>query len=213
MLKVWGRANSSNLKKVTWLCEEIGLPYNRIDAGMAFGVVNTPEYKKLNPNGLVPTIEDEGLVLWESNAIVRYLAARYGKGEFYPRNLAVRAGADRWMDWAITTPGPHIGPLFMQLIRTAPERREAAVIANARAQLARVTLILDAHLATRAFVAGEHFTMGDIPLGCILYRYLNLPADDGSANTAAGDIPNVAAWYARLCARPAYRETVMLPLS
>ena len=213
MLKLWGRINSLNVQKVRWTLAELGVACERVDAGMQFGVVDEPAYREMNPNGLVPTLQDGDMVLWESNAIVRYLAARYGKGEFYPRNLAVRAGADRWMDWAITTPGPHIGPLFMQLIRTAPERREAAVIANARAQLARVTLILDAHLATRAFVAGEHFTMGDIPLGCILYRYLNLPADDGSANTAAGDIPNVAAWYARLCARPAYRETVMLPLS
>lgn len=213
MLKLWGRINSLNVQKVRWALAELGVAYERVDAGMQFGLVDEPAYREMNPNGLVPTLQDGDMVLWESNAIVRYLAARYGKGEFYPRNLAVRADADRWMDWAITTPGPHLGPLFMQLIRTAPGQRNPAVIANARSHLATVTPLLDAHLADRPFLAGEHFTMGDIPLGCMIYRYLNLPADNGSANATAGDIPHVAAWYARLCARPAYRETVMLPLT
>ena len=149
------------------------------------------------------------MILWESNAIVRYLAARYGKGEFYPRNLAVRADADRWMDWATITFGIHVGPLFMQTIRTAPDKRDPAIIANSHTQLAKLAPILDAHLADRAFVAGNDFTMGDVPIGCQMYRYLMLTADARSAD----EIPNVAAWYARLCARPAYREVVMLPLT
>ena len=213
MIKLWGRANSVNVQKVLWTLRELGVPFERTDAGGPFGVVNDPMYREMNPNGLVPTLQDGEMILWESNAIVRYLAARYGKGEFYPRNLAVRADADRWMDWATTTVGPLVGPLFMQLIRTAPDKRDPAIMANSRTQLAKVVTILDAHLAHRAFLAGNDFSMGDVPIGCQMYRYLTLPGDDGSANTAEKDIPNVAAWYARLCARPAYREVVMLPLT
>ena len=213
MLKLWGRINSLNVQKVRWTLAELGVAYERIDAGMQFGVVNEPAYRAMNPNGLVPTLLDGEMALWESNAIVRYLAARYGKGEFYPRNLALRADADRWMDWASSTVAPVMAPLFMQLVRTPAEQRNAGLIAISREQMKKLAAILDANLAHRPFVAGEHFTMGDVPLGCFIYRYLSLPADDGSPNTASRDIPNVAAWYARLCARPPYRETVMLPLS
>src|SRR5450631_4370637 len=103
MLKVWGRANSVNVQKVLWTCEELALPYKRIEAGMEYGVVSTPEYKKLNPNAMVPTIDDDGFVLWESNAIVRYLAAKYGAGSLWPADPKIRASADRWMDWQQTT--------------------------------------------------------------------------------------------------------------
>lgn len=213
MIKLWGRTNSINVQKVLWTLRELGVPFERTDAGGAFGVVNEPAYRDMNPNGLVPTIQDGDMILWESNAIVRYLAARYGKGEFYPRNLAVRADADRWMDWATITFGIHVGPLFMQTIRTAADKRDPAIIANSRTQLAKLAPILDAHLADRAFVAGNDFTMGDVPIGCQMYRYLMLTAEGGSTDAAAEKIPNVSAWYARLCARPAYREVVKLPLT
>ena len=124
MLKIWGRNNSVNVQKVLWCCEELAVEYERIDAGGAFGIVNTPEYRRLNPNGLVPTIDDDGFVLWESHAIVRYLAAKHGAG-FWPEDRRMRAEADQWMDWSQTTFWPAIRPLFMGLIRTAPEQRDA----------------------------------------------------------------------------------------
>jgi glutathione S-transferase len=206
MLKVWGRANSSNLKKVTWLCEEIGLPYQRIDAGMAFGVVNTPEYRKLNPNGLVPTIDDEGFILWESNAIVRYLAAKHAAGTLCPADLKVRADADRWMDWCTSTLGPAFLPVFWNLVRTPPGERNMRAIEDGSKKTAEVLARLDSALAGRNFIAGDHFSMGDIAFGPIAYLVHNVSFDRPK-------LANYGAWYARICGRPAFRKVVALPVS
>jgi glutathione S-transferase len=206
MLKVWGRANSSNLKKVTWLCEEIGLPYARIDAGMAFGVVNTPEYRKLNPNGLVPTIDDEGFILWESNAIVRYLAAKHAAGTLWPTDLKVRADADRWMDWCASTLGPAFLPLFWNQVRTPPGERNVQAIEDGAKKTAEVLARLDAALAGRKFIAGDRFSMGDIAFGPLVYLVNNVLLERPK-------LANYDAWYARISARPAFRKVVALPVS
>jgi glutathione S-transferase len=206
MLRIWGRRNSVNVKKALWCAEELGLPYKRIDAGLDFGVVNTPEFRRLNPNGLVPTIEDDGFVLWESHAIVRYLAARHGTGTLWPHDLKVRADADRWMDWAGVALGPAMRPAFWGLVRTPPEKRNAGEIAASVARAGALLAMADAALAGRAFIAGDAFTMGDIPLGCHAYNWMALPIERPPA-------PNLEAWYARLAARPAFRRVVMLPLS
>jgi glutathione S-transferase len=206
MLKIWGRANSSNLKKVTWLCEEIGLPYERIDAGMAFGVVDTPEYRKLNPNGLVPTIDDEGFVLWESNAIVRYLAAKHAAGTLWPTDLKVRADADRWMDWCTSTLSPTVRPVFWNLVRTPPEQRNMKEIEDGSKNMAELLVRLDAALAGRNFIAGDQFSMGDIAFGPIVYLVNNISFDRPK-------LANYDAWYARISGRPAFRKVVALPVS
>jgi len=206
MLKLWGRANSSNVKKVTWLCEEIGLAYERIDAGMAFGVVNTPEYRKLNPNGLVPTIDDEGFILWESNAIVRYLAAKHAAGTLLPADPKVRADADRWMDWCTTTLVPAFIPVFLALVRTPPEQRNLQAVEDGKKKTAEVLARLDAALAGRKFVAGEQFSMADIAFGPIVYLVNNVPWERPK-------LANYDAWYARISARPAFRKVVALPVS
>ena len=206
MLKVWGRANSSNLKKVTWLCEEIGLPYERIDAGMAFGVVNTPEYRKLNPNGLVPTIDDEGFILWESNAIVRYLAAKHAAGTLWPADLKVRADADRWMDWCTSMLGPVFVPVFMNLVRTPPEKRNVQAIEDGSKKTAEVLARLDAALAGREFIAGGQLSMGDIAFGPVVYLVNHVLPDRPK-------LANYDAWYARISARPAFRKVVALPVT
>jgi glutathione S-transferase len=206
MLKIWGRANSSNLKKVTWLCEEIGLPYERIDAGMGFGVVNTPEYRKLNPNGLVPTIDDEGFILWESNAIVRYLAAKHAAGTLWPTDLKVRADADRWMDWCTATLGPAFIPVFLNLVRTPPEQRNLQAVEEGSKKTREVLARLDAALAGRNFVAGDRFSMADIAFGPVVYLVNNVPFDRPK-------LANYDAWYARISARPAFRKIVALPVS
>lgn len=206
MLKLWGRANSSNLKKVTWLCEEIGLPYNRIDAGMSYGVVNTPEYRKLNPNGLVPTIEEDGFVLWESNAIVRYLAAKHSAGKLWPEDLNIRAEADKWMDWQNTTFWPNFRPLFWNLVRTPPDQRDTAAMEDSRLKTAEVLGYLDAHLKNRSYIVGETLTMGDIPMGCAIWRWIGLPIE-------RTELPNLQRWFDNLSSRPAYKKVVMLPLT
>src|SRR6202140_854311 len=132
MLTIWGRSNSVNVQKVLWCCEELPRGYERIDAGGPFGVVSTPRYLNLNPNGLVPTIEDDGFVLWESNAIVRYLAAKHASGSVWPSDPHERADADRWMDWQTTTLQPAMGPAFVHLVRFPPEKRDATAVDPSR---------------------------------------------------------------------------------
>ena len=206
MLVVWGRNNSVNVQKALWCCEEIGLEYSRIDAGLAFGVVNTPEYRKLNPNGVVPTIDDDGFVLWESNAVVRYLAAKHSEGRLWPRDVVTRANADRWMDWQTTTLWPALRPLFMGLVRTPAEKRDPRALEESRLKSAQVLSVLEGYLGTRKFAAGEEFTMGDIPLGCAVWRWMALPIE-------RPPLPNVRRWFDALAQRPAYRKAVMLPLT
>jgi glutathione S-transferase len=206
VLRIWGRSNSINVQKVLWCCEELDVRYRRVDVGGPFGGNKEPEYLRLNPNGLVPTISDGGFVLWESNAIVRYLAAKHGMGTLYPEDLAERADADRWMDWQMGTLWANFRPAFVGLIRTLPEKRDRADIATAISKTSENLAMLDAHLAARDYVTGPAFTMADIPLGVTAYRWFNLEIE-------RPPMPNLEAWYERLCARFPYKATVMLPLS
>jgi glutathione S-transferase len=201
MVTVWGRINSINVQKVMWALAELGVPSRRIDAGMEFGIVTTPEYRRMNPNGLVPTVQDGDLVLWESNAIVRYLYAQYGPS----CTPGQRAVADRWMDWTTSRMQPPMRTLFWGWVRTAPERRDLSALEAARAQTADVLAIADGVLATQPFLAGAEFTMGDIPLGCFANRWFQLPIE-------RPERVHLAAWYERLRERPGYREHVMVPL-
>ena len=204
MLKIWGRVNSVNVKKALWCLEELGLKYERIDAGMQYGVVNSPEYRKMNPNGLVPTIDDDGFVLWESHSIVRYLAAKYGKGVLWPMDEHSRALANQWMDWAFSFQA-NFRTVFWGLVRTPPEKRDLAAIEDARKKCAEMMGILDGALADRHYVAGT-FSMGDIPIGCHAQLWMRLAIERPRH-------PNLEAWFERLCARPAYKKIVDIPLS
>jgi glutathione S-transferase len=204
MIKVWGRVNSVNVKKALWCLEELGLKYERADAGMQFGVVNTPEYRKMNPNGLVPTLEEDGFVMWESHTIVRYLADKYGKGVLRPMELEPRTIANQWMDWAFTFQGS-VRDAFWNLIRTPAEKRDAGAIEASRIKSGQLIGILEAALANRHYVAGA-FSMGDIPIGCEVQRWMRLPMERPK-------MPAVEAWFERLCARPAYKRIVDIPLS
>jgi glutathione S-transferase len=206
MLKIWGRANSVNVRKVLWCCEELGLPFERTDAGMQHGVVNTPEYRRLNPNGLVPTIEDDGFVLWESHAIVRYLSAKHGTGKLWPADLRVRADADRWMDWAGGSFLPAFRPVFWGLVRTPAEQRDMKAINESAKKCGELAGYVDAALAGRGFIAGGHLTMGDIPLGCHLHLWLSLPLERPA-------YANLAAWHKRLLERPAFDKWVNTKIS
>ncbi len=206
MLKIWGRVNSVNVQKVMWAVAELGLEHERIDAGLQFGVVDTPEYGALNPNRRIPTIEDNGLVLWESNVIVRYLAATYGAGTLWSEDPRARAEADRWMDWQQTTGLPNVNVAFLGLIRTPPEKRDTAAIDAAIAQAGKDWATLDAHLARHPYVGGENFTMGDIPIGATCHRYMGL-------DIARPPLPALEDWFARLKQREPYRAHVVMPLT
>lgn len=206
MLKIWGRTNSVNVKKALWAAEELGLKYERIDAGLQFGVNDTPDYRRMNPTGLVPTIDDEGFVLWESHTIVRYLAAKHAPGTLWPTDLRMRADAERWMDWTHTFSREFQRPLFWPLVRVAPEKRDAAAIEEARRKCAALLSIPESVLSRQAYLAGNQFTMGDIPLGCHVQLWMRLPIE-------RPDTPGLRAWFERLCARPAFRRIVDIPLS
>jgi glutathione S-transferase len=206
MLKVWGRVNSINVQKVLWALDELKVAYDRVDAGMAFGVVNEPFYQKMNPNARVPTIDDDGFVLWESNAIVRYLAAKHGAGTLWPIELRERADADRWMDWISNHVSPVITPVFWGLIRTPAEKRNPAQIEADAAKTAQQFEVLEQCLAGRPYVAGSNFSMGDIVVGVTVYRWYGL-------DVKRPRLPNVEAYHARLQQRPAFKKHIMLPLT
>jgi glutathione S-transferase len=206
MLKIWGRMSSINVKKVVWTAQELGLDFQRTEAGGLFGVVKTPEYMQMNPNSLVPLIEDEDYVLWESNVIVRYLAAKHAPGQIYPLELRERFDAERWMDWQQTTLNPASRPGFWQLVRTPPEQRNPAVIAESNAAVEALMFTLDMHLAHREFMVGDRFTVADIPLACEVHRWFGLPQPRQSR-------PHLERWYDSLRARQASKGVLDLALS
>ncbi|MFI4974799.1 MAG: glutathione S-transferase family protein [Caulobacterales bacterium] len=204
MLRVWGRLNSSNVQKVMWTLDELGLAYEHIPAGGDFGIRGTPEFLAMNPHNWVPVIDDDGTIVWESQAIVRYLAAAHGAGTLWDTDPGRRAYADMWMDWNATTLQRDFGALFWAWFRTPPAQRDQARIAELQAASDADFGKLDVALAKRPFLAGDHLTMGDIPAGCMAYRYFNLDLDRPA-------LPHAQAWFDRLMARPAYRKFVAIP--
>ena len=203
MLTLWGRLNSHNVTKVVWLAEELALPYRRHDVGGAFGMDDA--YRAKNPNALIPTIEHEGLVLWESNAILRYLAARHGDEALWPGDPARRALADRWMDWQFGYADAQ-RDAFLNLIRRPAAERDRAAIDRSASASARMMAIVDRQLAETPWLSGEAFGVGDVPMGVYAYTYFTL-------DITRPDLPHLADWYARLQSRPGYRAQVMIPLS
>ncbi|HSV33977.1 MAG TPA: glutathione S-transferase [Ramlibacter sp.] len=196
MLKIWGRISSINVRKVVLAARWLGIPFERIDAGHEFGIVKTPEYLAKNPNAMVPLVEDGEAVLWESNVIVRYLCARHAQGTLYPQGLAERFDAERWMDWQQTTLNPAGRNAFVQLIRTPAERRNQQLIEQSIAATEPLLALLDAHLASRAYLAGEAFTMADIPIACEMDRWRSLPIDRPAR-------PNLDRWYSGIVSQAA----------
>lgn len=208
MLRLWGRVSSINVRKVVWTAHELGIALQRTDAGGQYGVVREQRYLDLNPNGLVPLIEDDdtGAVLWESNAIVRYLCARHSPGELYPEALPARFAAEQWMDWQQTTLNPAARTAFLQWVRTpAAERNDAAIAASVSAT-APLLALLNAHLARQPYLAGDSFTMADIPAGCEIHRWWGLPQERAS-------YPHLERWYQTISARPGARGVLDQTLS
>lgn len=205
-MKIWGRDNSTNVRKVLWCAEELGLQYEHIPAGGSFGVVASQEYQALNPNGLVPCLQDGSLTLWESNAIVRYLARQYGTGGFSVADERLWAAADKWMDWASLSFAAPFRDLFWNLLRCTPETRDQAAMLRGQEQCARLMAIADRALAGSPFLSGDSLGIGDIPLGSVAYAWFNMPIE-------RPDLPSLEAWYGRLSERPAYRKGVMTALT
>ena len=206
MLRIWGRITSINVRKAVWTAQELGLAFERIDAGGAFGVTKTPEYIAMNPNSVVPTLVDGDFVLWESNVIVRYLCAKHSPGNLYPTDLQERFNAERWMDWQQTTFSPSGRDAFWQLIRIPEPERDMKKV---EASIQSTEILLDrfeAHLSTTEYVAGKKLTMADIPMACEIHRWfgLNLPSKSR---------PFIEAWYAKMLARPGSKNVFTLPLA
>ncbi|MCC6467921.1 MAG: glutathione S-transferase [Alphaproteobacteria bacterium] len=205
MLRIWGRLNSYNVQKVMWLVGELGLAHEHIPAGGAFGGLDTPEFLAMNPHGRVPVIDDGGTVVWESQTILRYLAARYGRPAFWSDDPAERSRAERWMDWSATTLQPDfLMGVFWGWYRTPAAQRNMPAVEAKLAACARHFELLDRALAGRDFLCGDTLSLADIPAGVSLYRYYGM------------DIPrpavaNVEAWYRRLAQRPAFVRYVMVP--
>ena len=202
MIKIWGRNTSVNVQKVMWAVGELKLAHERIDVGGAFGKNREAAYLAMNPNGLVPTLEEDDFILWESNTIVRYLAAKYGAGTLEPPDLRARARAQSWMDWQLSVAAPAIHGLFWGLVRTPPEKRDPAAIEASREKTLAALKILDAQLAKTRFVAGETLSMGDIPVALMAYRFRRL-TDERTG------IDNVERWFAEIEVRPAFKEHVL----
>ena len=202
MIKVWGRNTSANVQKVMWAVAEIGLPHERIDIGGPFGKNREPAYLAMNPNGLVPTLEEEdGFLLWESNSIVRYLAAKHRADVLEPADLHAKARASAWMDWQLSVLAPAITPAFIGLIRTPPEKRNHSTIEESKKRTTEAIGLLDGELAKSTYVAGDAFSYGDIPTAVMANRYRQLVPE-------RPPLRNFERWYAAIASRKAFKDQV-----
>ncbi|MGH7046145.1 MAG: glutathione S-transferase family protein [Stellaceae bacterium] len=206
MLKIWGRATSSNVQKVLWCCGELDIGFERVDLGGSFGGNQDPGYLALNPNGLVPTVQDGTLVLWESNTICRYLAATRHGERLYPAAPAARALVERWMDWQLSTVGPPMGALLYGLIRTRPEERDQAAIEAARRKALIAWTAVDEALAGRRFLAGAELSLAEIVMGTLVHRWHTMPLERPV-------LANLRSWYERMRERPAFKTYIDLPIT
>ncbi len=203
--KLWGRLSSINVRKVMWTAQVLKLGIERVDAGAAFGVVDTPEFRKLNPNAMIPVLQDGDFTLWESNVIVRYLCEKHSSGELYPSSPQQRFDAERWMDWQQSELNRASGPAFVQWFRTAPEQRNMAIIEDSTHKTERWLAILESHLQNHSYMAGEQLTMADIPILCEIHRWWALPQ-------ARPSYPAIERWYAPLLSHEASTGVLDLAL-
>ncbi|WP_139975788.1 glutathione S-transferase [Ochrobactrum sp. CGA5] len=206
MLKIWGRINSTNVKKALWTARELNLDYEQIDVGGQFGGLNDPAYLARNPNGLIPLLEDGNTVLWESNTITRYLAAAYGKNTLWIEDPANRAQAEKWMDWASSSFYTNFSNVMKHLIRLPEAERDPAILEHSLEGLAHSMQIANEGLKDDRWFSGETFGIGDIPTGCYAYAWFEFPIERPS-------LPHLEDWYGRLKRRPAYQAAVMTPLT
>lgn len=204
MIELWGRKNSYNVQKVLWALDELSIEYRHYDVGSETGDLETPKFLRLNPHARVPVLVDEASVIWESNSIVRYLSASYGEGILWPVNPAQRSYADRWMDWELATLQPDFIDLFWGFYRKPEGKRDRKQIEHSKSRCEQHFIMLDNHLRQNKYLAGEDFTMGDIPSATCLYRYFEM-------GVAVNKPSNVMDWYQRLSNRKAFQQTIMTP--
>ncbi len=205
MLKIWGRQSSSNLQALMWCVGELNLAHDRIDAGLSYGVVNTPEYRAMNPNGTVPTLkDDDNSPLWETGAILRYLSNCYATEPFWPSDPVMRAEVDKWTEWSkINIALKFTAPIFWKVVRTPPSKQDPIAIRNAVEKLNPFLSIADSQLSNHSFLVGDELTLADIQFGHCLFRYFEI-------DIARKEHPHIRRYYDELTTRPAYRQHVMV---
>jgi glutathione S-transferase len=207
-ITIWGRANSVNVQKVLWCLHELDLAYERIDAGMAFGRNTEADYLGMNPNGRVPTLVDGDFVLWESNSVMRYLAMAYRPDSpIYPQSPQIRAGVDRWLDWALSTVQPVDRPVFWAMVRTPPARRDMIAIQKDVDAEAKVWKIADERLATQRYFEGDAFTLADIAIGAFARRWF------GVEGVSKPKLAHLARWFAEIADRPGFQKFIAPPMT
>ena len=206
LLKIWGRTTSSNVQKVLWCCAELGIEYDRTDWGGQFGGNQNPEYLRLNPNGLVPTVIDGDLVMWESNTICRYLCATRNGERLYPSDPAARTHVERWMDWQLSVIATPMSVLLVQLVRAPPEQRDPAAAEAARRRALAGWMIVEDAVAAQPFLAGSELSLAEIVLGTQIYRWFTFPIERPT-------LPALRAWYDRLRERPGFKRHIEMPIT
>lgn len=199
MIRILGKSSSINVRKALWLCVELGVSFEQEEWGSGHRSTQEPGFLALNPNAMVPVLLDGALVLWESNTICRYLAARQARHDLLPAAPAERARVEQWMDWQATELNNSWRYAFMGLVRNSPEHQDPALLASSMANWHCHMRILEEQLSrTGAFAAGAQLTLADIVLGLSAHRWLSAPME-------RPDLPAVRAYYERLCERPGFR--------
>ena len=202
MMRLWGRKSSINVQKVLWCLAELGLKegkdFERIDAGLQFGINNTPEFLKLNPNGLVPTLQDGEIVLWESNTIMRYLVSQYNKNGRFPNGVVAQYNSEKWMDWQLATFWPPLRTTFLGLTRTPEAERNYDVILKCYQETNRTLGILDQVLGTQAHCSGNQFNIGDIVVALGVHRWILLNDTFPEKTGPRSELKNVERWLKQL---------------
>lgn len=200
MLRIHGYAGSINVRKVLWTCAELGLPFERVDWGGGTRPVTDPEFQKLTPVGMIPVLEDEGQIFWESNSIVRYLAAREGRDDLLPTPPADRAQIEKWMDWQVSDFNNTWRHVFQATIRKNPNFQDEARIAASWKDFCSAVEMIDRELGrTGAYIAGPAFTCADIVIGLSIHRWMSIPLERPT-------LQNVQAYYTLLCEREGFRR-------
>jgi len=203
LLRILGRANSFNVRKVLWICDELNIPFEREDWGRGYTPTSTPDFLKINPIGLIPAVIDDGVILRESNAVVRYLATRHGPDSIYPRDPVKRCHVEQWMDWANYETSISLRGAFLGGMLNEPPWNNPWFVETGRKQITKEVGQLEEHFAKSGpYVCGDTFTVGDIPIGLVVNRWFCLKFDDKP------HYPAVAAYYEKLTERPAYRAHV-----
>lgn len=206
MITLWGRSDSTNVRKILWCLNELEVDFKHIPAGGTFGIVNTAEYLTLNPNGLVPCLQDANLTLWESHTILRYLAEKYGKNSLFIADIVQRYDAEKWMDWCLGTISPIFKNIMLHAVKLPAGQKNFNILSQAIQELQSNFVLLDHHFQDQSFIAGDYFSIADIALGSYVYTWQNLHQNHELEQS--DDFPSLDAWLERLLQRPAFQTAL-----